>query len=520
MISMRQSPFSGDWRITGGVDVCQSEKILRMKNISKSYPGVKALDNAYLELEKGEIHAVIGENGAGKSTLMRILAAIEQRDSGEIILGGKEVNFHSPIEALQAGVSMIHQEVKLMQNLTVEENIWVGRETDFTRFGLIDKKHRRKRSKALLQEIGLEIDLDVRVETLSIAQMQLVELCRAISYNSKIIIMDEPTSSLADTETERLFEVSRSLAQRGISIIFISHKLDELFRICDRITVMRDGQYIGTYLCSDITKNELVSLMVNRTIDNIYPKHTAKTGEVVLKVTGLSSTNGTQNVSFECRSGEILGFSGLMGSGRTEIMRAIFGIDARTSGEIEVKGKKLRRNHTPKDAVMNSIGMVTEDRRKLGCIPTFSVENNISLASLDRIRKMGVFLDKKRENLETDRQIKQLRVKTPNKKQPLILLSGGNQQKAIVGRWLMANPEILILDEPTRGIDVGAKKEIYEIIVSLADAGFAIIIVSSELPEILGMCDRVLVVRNGTIVGEFDAGQTTQAELANCAFGA
>ncbi len=494
------------------------EILLEMREITKSYPGVRALDKVSFQLRRGEVRALIGENGAGKSTLMRILAGIEPMTEGKIFLEGREMNFRVPSDALAVGIAMMHQEIKLLPNFTIDENIWIGREKNFSKLGVVDKKERRQKTVELLEKMQIQLDPDALVAKLSVAQMQLVEICRAVSYDAKIIIMDEPTSALAEAEIKQLFDVVRFLASEGVSIIFISHKIEELFTICETVTVMRDGKYVGDYSCDEITQAELVALMVNRSVDNIYPKKKVKIGEELLAVKNISSPNGTKNVSFSCRSGEILGISGLMGSGRTEIMKCIFGIDPISSGSIEVRGKPLKHGHKPKDAVENKIGMVTEDRRLQGCIAPFTVEKNISVASLSKIAPRGI-IKAKIEDKETDKQISQLRVKTPTKQQSIMLLSGGNQQKVIVGRWLMANPDILILDEPTRGIDVGAKKEIYEIIGTLVERGMAVIMVSSELPELMGVSDRILVVRDGQIAGKFDTGNVTQVELANAAFG-
>lgn len=496
-----------------------SEIILEMKHIEKSFPGVKALNGAQLILRKGEVHALIGENGAGKSTLMKILLGIYQQDSGEILYHGKPVSFRSPHDALQAGISMIHQEISLIPTVSVAENIWIGRESRFTRAGIISTRRRNQEAQALLDRLGIEIDARHTVRDLNVANMQLVELARAVSYQSDIIIMDEPTSSLSDKEIELLYRIIRELSQAGTAIIFISHKLEEIFKICSHVTVMRDGQYISDHPTSEITQAELVTKIAGREIKDLFPKEETTPGEVALEVRNLCSGKTFRDVSFSVRSGEILGFCGLVGAGRTEIMRTVFGIDKLESGEIFVHGKKVQIG-SPKDAIANGIAMVTEDRHRSGIIAGLSLKYNISLAYLSTICNRLTFINQKSEEQDAEEMVQRLAVHAASLNQVIGSLSGGNQQKAIVARWLLSKPKVLILDEPTRGIDVGSKSEIHRLISHLAAEGMAVIMISSELPEILGMSDRIIVVRDGRLVGEFQRGDADQETLIQRAFGA
>jgi len=496
-----------------------SKTVLEVKNLSKAFLGVKALDKVYLEVNKGEVHAVIGENGAGKSTMMNIILGDLRRDEGEIIFKGKTTNFSSPAEAIREGISMIHQEISLVPTLSVSENIWLNREGQFSKRGFIDAAQRDEATRVLLQD-KLKLDVNGKniVSTLTVAQMQLVEIARAVSCNSDVIIMDEPTSALSVKEIKVIFNIIRHLAEQGVAIIFISHKLEELFEICDRVSVYRDGHYIGTRLCAETTRDELIKMIIGRDMTEQYPVINCNKGEVVLKVEHLCSRNVFDDISFEVHKGEILGFSGLVGAGRSEIMRAIFGIDKFTKGYIEIEGKEVKIC-SPHDAVEHGIGMVTEDRLRIGIIPEASVSDNISIATLSRFcNKLGV-VNKKQEKESCKKYIKDLSVKVTNIDMPISSLSGGNQQKAIVARWLMTYPKVFILDEPTRGIDVGAKSEIYNIIGKLAEQGIAIIMVSSEMPEILGICDRIIVIRDGKITGECTKEEATQEILAKYALG-
>ena len=499
----------------------QSEVILEMRDICKTFPGVKALNHARLTLHRGEVHALIGENGAGKSTLMKILLGIYQPDAGEgvILYKGQPVHFKTPHDALQAGISMIHQEINLIPTVSVAENIWIGREEKFTKAGIISTKKRNKAAADLLERLGIEIDAKEIVRNLSVANMQLVELARSVSYDSDIIIMDEPTSSLSDNEIELLYKIVRELSKNGTSVIFISHKLEEIFEVCDRVTVMRDGQYISDHDTKDITQPELVTKIAGREIKDLFPKQDTTIGDVVLEVKNFSSGKTFQDVNFSVRKGEILGFCGLVGAGRTEIMRAIFGIDGKESGEIYIDGKETKI-HSPKDAIANGLAMVTEDRRGSGIISGLPLKYNISLAYLSKICNKLTFIDNKQEDADAQQVSDQLSIHAASLKQVIGSLSGGNQQKAIIARWLLTKPKVLILDEPTRGIDVGSKSEIHRLISRLAAEGMAVIMVSSEMPEILGMSDRIMVVRDGRLVGEFQRGDADQETLIQRAFGA
>ncbi|AYH41409.1 D-xylose ABC transporter ATP-binding protein [Christensenella minuta] len=493
------------------------ETILEMKKITKIFPGVRALDEVDFDLRKGEIHALIGENGAGKSTLMKALLGMYEIDGGEIWFKGEKVNFKGPNDALHAGISMIHQEISLVQTMSAAENIWMGRTGRFTKMGIIDHKRLMRETRELCARLGIQIDPAAVVETLSVANMQLVELVRAVSYNADVIVMDEPTSALTDAEIELLYKIVRDLAVKGTSIIFISHKLEEIFEICDRVTIMRDGQYIDCRDTTDIGHDELIKLIAGREINNIYTKDRFEKGDVALEVKNLSSTGTFRNVSFAVRKGEILGFCGLMGAGRSEIMRAVFGIDPYDSGEVLIRGKKAAIK-SPQDAIKNGIGMVTEDRLRQGAIHSLDIKTNMSLPFLPQLSKMG-FVYNAKEKEQCERMAQKMSVNMVSFANNIGSLSGGNQQKVIIGRWLLMDPDILILDEPTRGIDVGAKSEIYKIMNDLAKQGMAIIMVSSEMPEILGMSDRIAVVREGEIVCVMENEGLEQQTLLAHAFG-
>lgn len=496
----------------------QQETVLEVRQLSKSFLGVKALDKVDLEVKRGEVHSVIGENGAGKSTLMNVILGDLQKDEGTIILKGKEVHFKSPAEAIASGISMIHQEISLIPTLTVAENIWLHREDRFMKGFLISAKARTEETRKLLKDrLKIDINPDDLVGNLTVAQCQLVELARAVSCDSDIIIMDEPTSSLSDKEVNILFEIIHKLKEEGTAIIFITHKIEELLLICDRVSVYRDGRYIGTRDCGNTSKDELIHMIIGRELTEQYPVIESQKGKVIFEVKDLCGPD-YREVSFQVKEGEVVGFSGLVGAGRSEIMRGIFGIDKIFSGEIFLDGKKVDI-HSPKDAVNLGMAMVTEDRRDYGIIGTASVKDNMSLAALQKFcTKIGL-IRKEKENKAVSKMIKDMTVKVANKDMLITSLSGGNQQKAIIGRWLMTEPKVLILDEPTRGIDVGAKSEIYSIIGELAKQGMAIILVSSEMQEILGMSDRIFVVRNGRIVAECAKEEATQELLGKHALG-
>lgn len=495
-----------------------NDVVLEVRNLTKTFPGVKALDSVQLTLRKGEVHALLGENGSGKSTLMKTIMGIYKQDSGEIILHDKEVNFSSPSDALKHGISMIHQEISLVPALSVSENIWLGREGLYTSMGLISIKKRNEATKKLLDDIGVSIEPTALVETLTVANMQLVELARALSYDSDIIIMDEPTSALAESEIKLLYEIVRDIKAKGKTVVFISHKMDEIFSICDTVTIFRDGHYIVTKAVAETNSDELIKYIVGHEMKEMFPKEEAEIKDVVLKVENLSNGRLFKDISFEVHEGEILGVFGLMGAGRTEIMQSVFGIDNKDSGDIYVKGKKVKIN-SPENAIAKGLGMITEDRLNRGVIANLSVRENIAVSSLEKYQGKFGLLKKQEEIDDTDGIIKRINVKVSTPKQTIRSLSGGNQQKAIIGRWLLREPNILILDEPTRGIDVGSKAEIHRNISILAQQGMAIIMVSSEIAEIIGMSDRILVVRDGSIVADIRAEDASREMLLKYAFG-
>lgn len=495
------------------------DNILEMNGITKAFAGVIALNEAKLELNRGEVHALIGENGAGKSTLMKILLGIYTPDAGKIIYKGKTVHFSGPADALRNGISMIHQEISLVQSMTVAENIWLGRENQFAQVGLIRERKRRHATKQLLEELGLQaIDPRSAVKNLSVAYMQLVELARAVSYRPDIIIMDEPTSALATEEIKLLFKIIRKLASEGVTVIFISHKLEEIFEICDRVTILRDGQYIDTKQCSELSIAELLKLVVGRNLDDMFAKHPGKIGDTVLEVSNFNSLGVFKDINFHVRAGEIVGFSGLLGAGRSEVMRALFGMDNHSAGQVLLNGKPVKVR-TTKHAVDLGFGMVTEDRLRTGVISALSILHNTTIARMrDFCTKIGIIRAKKEyDAFQTISGA--LSLKYASEKDVISKLSGGNQQKVILSRWLLRDPKVLILDEPTRGIDVGSKSDIHKLIDGLAKRGIAIILISSEMPELLGMCDRIYVMRDGMIVYECDRKEATQELLAQHAFG-
>ena len=493
-------------------------EILTMTGISKVFGGVIALDNVQFNLRAGEVHALIGENGAGKSTLMKVLLGLHKRDGGEIVFNGRAVAFADPSEALRNGVSMIHQEVNLVHQMSVSENIWLGREQLYMTMGMINTKKRDQATKDLLQSLEIEIDPTAAVKSLSIGQMQLIELARAVSYDPRIIIMDEPTSALTDQEVEKLYRIIRSLTAKGVAIVFISHKLEELYRICDRVTVMRDGHYVGCYMMSDVSNEMLIKMITGRTVDQMFAKEKVALGDVALEVRNLSRDNVCSEINFSVRSGEVVGFCGLMGAGRSEILRAIFGVDKRTSGEILINGKKVIIN-CPSDAVACGMGMVTEDRLRQGAIYTMSVMHNATIAVFHKLCNRIGYNSPKKELKLFKKKANDLSVKYDSPNSRIGSLSGGNQQKVIIERWLLTNPSVLLLDEPTRGIDVGSKAEIYTLINRMSKEGRAVVMVSSEMPELLSLCDRIMVVREGRIVYETTREEATQETLMNYAFG-
>ncbi len=488
-----------------------SDVLLEMKNIQKSFPGVHALDNANIEVRAGEVHALIGENGAGKSTLMKVLNGIYKKDGGQIIYKGEEIELSNPLDAQRRGIGMIHQELNLMPHLTVAENIFIGKEP-MVGGVFLDQKKANKAAKELLASMHLDIDPTRRVKTLTVAKQQMVEIAKALNNNSELFVMDEPTSPLTDAEIEELFRFIRQLREAGRGIVYISHRLEELWRISDRITVMRDGQYVGTVNTADVNKQDIISMMVGRVI---YEEPKQKScvpadAPVVLEARNLYAPN-VKNVSFELRKGEILGFAGLVGAGRTETMRALFGADPRVKGEIFVNGEKVEI-HSPSDAVKHGIGYLSEDRKTFGVATGLSVRDNCVMADLENYRTGPLMNDKKIDAIATE-YIQKIAIKTPSLRQLVRNLSGGNQQKIVIAKWLIKRCNVLIFDEPTRGIDVGAKSEIYKLMNKLIEEGKSIIMISSEMPELLRMSDRIVVMSEGSITGELDICDATQTSI-------
>ncbi|WP_185731563.1 sugar ABC transporter ATP-binding protein [Larkinella rosea] len=489
--------------------------ILTVHGLTKSFSGVKALDQVQLNLRKGEVHALMGENGAGKSTFMKILIGLHTPDSGEIFFEGSELKASHVSEMLKKGISMIHQEILIVPELTVAQNIFLGRETNGGLFGWIDEKKLNQQAAVLLEQMGVSISPTAKMKYLSVAEMQMVEIAKALSNDARVIIMDEPTSALSDKEVATLFSIIKDLKQKGVAIIYISHKMDEIFEISDTITVLRDGKYIDTRPAADLTINSLIQLMVGREIDSLFPEPTGHKGAEILSVKNLSRAGKFSDITFEVHAGEVLGIAGLMGAGRTEIARAIFGLDAVDSGEIYLKGKQLIIK-TPQDAIRQGIGYVSEDRKGLGFIPGLSVKHNITLSSLPNHAR-GLFIQDKSEAATATKMIADLRIKTAGMDQKVMYLSGGNQQKVVIGKVLLASPDLVILDEPTRGIDVGAKFEIYKLINRLVSDGIAVIMISSELPEILGMSDRILVLSQGKQTALLSKAEATQETIMSYA---
>ncbi|END67216.1 sugar ABC transporter ATP-binding protein [Escherichia coli] len=478
-----------------------SETFLQMKHITKRFPGVLALNDVQFSLRRGEVHALLGENGAGKSTLMKILSGVYQPDEGEIIFEDKPVSFSDPLSAQNVGITIIHQEFNLFPELTVEENIFIGREFCKKNRWRLDEKQQRQATIEILQKLNLAIKPDTLVADLTVAQQQMVEIAKAISVNARILIMDEPTAALTETEIESLFRVTRLLKEQGTGIVYISHRLEELALIADRATVMRDGQYISTVDYECVKISDLIAMMVGRDLGNIYPRREALQQRIpVLEVNGLTRKGVLNDINFTLYRGEILGFAGLMGAGRTELARAIFGADSIDSGTLKLNGKETVIKDIS-DAIQQGISYLTEDRKKEGLALNLSVERNIMLGNYPEYSDRFGNVDSRRCQQTSEEQVKALRIKTPNLEQAALNLSGGNQQKIIIARWVCKDTDILIFDEPTRGIDVGTKLEIYELMNRLVAKGKSIIMISSELPEVLGMCDRILVMRSGRITG-------------------
>ncbi|HJD25238.1 MAG TPA: sugar ABC transporter ATP-binding protein [Candidatus Blautia intestinipullorum] len=495
--------------------------ILEAKGIDKSFSGVTVLKGAELNIEPGELHALMGENGAGKSTLMKIIMGIYTKDAGKVILDGQEVDFKSARDALDAGISMIHQELSPIPEMTVAENVFLGREQKKIKgLPFVDKKELNKKTQELLEEYELSefIRPNMKMKDLNIAQIQMMEIIKAVSYNSKVIIMDEPTSSLSEKETETLFRIIDSLKAKNVGIIYISHRMEEVFELADRVSVLRDGQFIGCVKVAEASREQLINMMVGRELEGGYPKNTAKKGEVVLELKNFTRKGVFENVNLKVRAGEILGMAGLVGAGRSEVMRALVGYDKLDSGEIILEGQKIEINH-PKDAIQHHIIMASEDRKQLGLVLCRSIKENVSLQNFDKM-STGSFINKLKENKLANEYTEKMATKMNGIGDLVSSLSGGNQQKVVLAKCLLSDPKVLIMDEPTRGIDVGAKAAIYNIMIDLAKQGIAIIMISSEMPELIGMSDRVMVMAGGKVRGELEGEEAqSQQAIMNLAFG-
>ena len=501
--------------------MCEEKQYyLEMRNITKTFPGVKALDDVTLKIKAGTVHALMGENGAGKSTLMKCLFGLYSQDSGDIYLDGKAVVLETPKKALDHGISMIHQELNPIPQRNVMDNIWLGRYpmVHFGPFSFVDEKKMYRDTKALIDDLSMDIDPKMKVVNMSVSKVQSMEITKAVSYNSKIIIMDEPTSSLTEREVAHLFKIIRDLKSRGVVIIYISHKIEEILQIADEVTIMRDGKAVGTWPSGELTNELIINRMVGRELTHRFPEKTNIPSDVILKVEGLTSPfpKSFKNVSFELRRGEILGVGGLVGAQRTELAEAIFGLRTVESGKVTLKGKEVTI-HSPIDAKQEGIALFTEDRRGTVIIPVLSVMDNTIVANLDRYSNWAGFVNEKICMEAVKTSIQQLRIKTPSTKSRIANLSGGNQQKVLLARWLLTEPDILILDEPTRGIDVGAKFEIYTIILELAMRGKAIIMISSEMPELLGVSDRIMVMCEGRMTGILNREEASQEKIMQLA---
>jgi inositol transport system ATP-binding protein len=492
------------------------EFILEVDHVRKEFPGVVALDDVQLRIRPGSVHALMGENGAGKSTLMKIIAGVYNPDRGEVRFAGKKLEIRTPIDALNSGIAMIHQELNLMNSMTVAENIWIRREPR-NAFGLIDHAEMNRMTRELFDGLNIRLDPKGMVGDLTVAQKQMVEIAKAVSYHSDVLIMDEPTSAITETEVEHLFAIIRDLRAKGVGIVYITHKMSELFEIADELTVFRDGQYIDTVKASDVTRDDIIRMMVGREITNMFPKVDCKIGETLLEVRNLTLPGTFHDVSFSLRRGEILGVAGLVGSGRSNVAEAIFGVRPAVSGEIRIDGAVVDIS-SPSVAMAHGMAFLTEDRKETGCFLKLDCLENIQMALLtqDKVDRFG-FVEQREVTRLAEEYAAKLRVKTPNLAETVENLSGGNQQKLLIARWLLTKPKILILDEPTRGIDVGAKAEIHRLITELAGQGVAVLMISSELPEILGMSDRVMVMHEGHVSGFLDRSEADQVRVMELA---
>lgn len=483
--------------------------ILELKHITQEFPGVKALDDVSFEIERGKIHALVGENGAGKSTLIKVLAGINVHYQGEVIFEGEKFAVKNPYAAKEYGISVVHQELKLAETLTVAENIFLGRlKMDK---GMVDWSGMKKRARQMLDDLGVDLDEDETIDNLSVAKKQIVEICKAMNYDCKVLVMDEPSAVLTDKELDILFEIIDKLVKKGVTIIYISHKMDEIFNICQNVTVLRDGRHIKTMPLEGVKRQELISLMVGRDMGMEYPKEIIKIGEPILEVDHLTREGVFRDVSFQLKRGEVLGISGLVGSGRTEIMKAILGIDKATSGTVTFKGKRIV-NKNFKEAIQRGFGLVPEDRKKQGLVQIFAVSENICMVNRKSVIEKGLIRNRLVKKVSHE-YVKKLNVSTPEISTEVQYLSGGNQQKVVIAKWLLQDSEIIILDEPTRGIDVGAKSEIYRLINQLVKSGKSVIMISSELPEIIGMSDRVIIIHEGRLVGELSREELSQEKI-------
>jgi inositol transport system ATP-binding protein len=492
-----------------------AEYLLEVADVRKEFPGVVALDNVHLKLKRGTVHALMGENGAGKSTLMKILAGIYTPDKGTFKLKGQNIRLTSPLDALENGIAMIHQELNLMNPMTVAENIWIRREPK-NRIGLIDHGRMNSMTADLFRRLDIDIDPEIKIGKLSVASRQMVEIAKAVSFNSDVLIMDEPTSALTEREVNHLFRIIRSLKAEGKGIIYITHKMNELFEIADEVSIFRDGQYIATNAASEVTRDDIIRMMVGREITQMFPKETVPIGDVVLSVKGLTLNRVFQDVSFELRAGEILGLAGLVGSGRSNVAETIFGVTPADAGEIEIHGKPVKVT-SPAVAMKHGMAFLTEDRKETGCFLLLDIQENAQMAVLqNRYSKFG-FVQQRKLARDATTMTNRMRVRTPDMHERILNLSGGNQQKVLIARWLMTDPKILILDEPTRGIDVGAKAEIHKLISQLAGQGVAVIMISSEMPEVLGMSDRIMVLHEGRMTGILDRKDADQVKIMELA---
>ncbi|HZF35083.1 MAG TPA: sugar ABC transporter ATP-binding protein [Candidatus Angelobacter sp.] len=495
--------------------VPQSEYLLEVEGVRKEFPGVIALDDVRFRLRRGTVHALMGENGAGKSTLMKIIAGIYTPDRGTFKLRGVDIRLESPLDALENGIAMIHQELNLMAFMTVAENIWIRREPK-NRFGFVDHRAMRRETAELFGRLNIDLDPEVEVGSLSVANRQMVEIAKAVSYNSDVLIMDEPTSALTEREVEHLFKIIRTLKAEGKGIVYITHKMSELFEIADEVSVFRDGRYIGTHDSRNVTRDDIIRMMVGREITQMFPKDTVPIGDVVLAVQGLSLHGVFRDVSFEVRAGEILGVAGLVGSGRSNVAETLFGVTPASSGSIAIDGEPVAID-SPGAAMANGMAFLTEDRKETGCFLKLEVLENIQMAVLNKGYVKNGFVTQGVLTKDCGDLSTALRIKTPDMQEPVLNLSGGNQQKVLIARWLLTKPRILILDEPTRGIDVGAKAEIHRLISKLAGEGVAVIMISSEMPEILGMSDRIMVIHEGSVTGFLDRSEADQVKIMELA---